>query len=214
MEEASSELYKQILQTPETFRRSRDVPELLPVKRRQLISSDELMSEIAETDASASQYELSDSELLQSEGMAPEVRAASLDQTAFITPVSLRSEEAAPRSTMFWVGSSGSEAIPPGGSIPEGTSLVTVPGKGSLSVIGPTGRGGAKPESRLNTVASERRKPPTSEVRHEVHRTAGGEVFSPEGLSQFSAGSRVIRDSAIVLVTTIVTSTFAPGMCF
>ena len=93
MEIAVSELYKQILQTPETFRRSREEPESLPVKTQQLISSDELISEIADTDASASHYELSDSELLQSEGMAPEVRAASLDQTAFIAPVSLRPEE-------------------------------------------------------------------------------------------------------------------------
>ena len=127
------------------------------------------------------------------------MRAASLDQTAFMAHVSLRLEEdEVPWSTKFWVGSSGSEAIPPGGSIPEGTSLVTVPGKGSLSVTGPTGRGGAKSESRLATVASECKKPPTSEVRHVRQvRTAGGEVFSPEGLSQFSAGSRVIRDSAI-----------------
>ena len=89
MEESASELYKQILPTPETFRRSRDIPESLPVKTQRLISSDELISEIADTDASASHYELSDSELLYSEGMAPnEVRAASLDKTAFIAPVS------------------------------------------------------------------------------------------------------------------------------
>ena len=88
MEEAASELYKQILQTPETFRRSRDVPESLPVKTQQLIASDDLISEIADTDASASHYELSDSELLHSEELAPnEVRAASLDKTAFIAPV-------------------------------------------------------------------------------------------------------------------------------
>ena len=87
--------------------------------------------------------------------MALEVRAASLDQTAFIAPASLRPEEEVPRSTRFWVGSSGSEAIPPGGSIPEGTSVVTSPAMGSLYVTGPTRRGGAKPEIRLSSVASE-----------------------------------------------------------
>ena len=70
--------------------------------------------------------------------MAPEGRAASLDQTAFIAPVSLRPEEEAPRSTRFWVGDGGSEAMPTGGSIPEGTSTVAAPGMGSLSVTGPT----------------------------------------------------------------------------
>ena len=112
METAVSELYKQFFQTPEAFRRSREVPESLPVKTQQLVSSDDLISEIADTNASASQYELSDSELLQSEGMAPayEVRAASPDQTALIAHVSLRPEEdEVPRSTKFWVGSSGSE---------------------------------------------------------------------------------------------------------
>ena len=88
MEEAVSELYKQFFRTPQTFRRSREEPESLPVKTQQLISSDELISEMADTEASASQYELSDSELIPSEGMAPEVRAASPDQTAFMAPVS------------------------------------------------------------------------------------------------------------------------------
>ena len=69
-----SELYKQFFNTPETFRRSLTEPESLPVKTQVPISSDDLISEIADTDASASQYELSDSELLQSEGMAPDVR--------------------------------------------------------------------------------------------------------------------------------------------
>ena len=112
-----SELYKQFFKSLETFRRSREEPESLPVKTQVPISSDDLISEIADTDASASQYELSDSKLLQLEGMAPEVRAASLGQTAFIAPVSLRLEEEVPRSTRFWVGSSGSEAIPPGGCL-------------------------------------------------------------------------------------------------
>ena len=194
------ELYKQILQTPETFRRSRDIPKSLPVKTQQLISSDELISEIADTDASASHYELSDSELLYSEGMAPQEAKGSIpDQTAFIAPATLRPEEM-PRSTRFWVGSSGSEAILPGGSIPEGTSVVTVPGMGSLSVTGPTGRGGAKSESRLNIVASECMRPPTSEVRQEVHRISGGEVLSTEGRSRTSSGSRVARRGAILLL--------------
>ena len=198
MEAAVSELYKQFLQTPETFRRSREEPESLPVKTQQLISSDELISEIADTEASASQYELSDSELIQSEGMAPEERAASLDQSAFIAPVSLRPEEEVPRSTRFWVRSSGSEAIPPGGSIPEGTAvMVAVPGMGSLSVTGPTGRGGAKPETRLRSVTSERSRPPTSEVKSGIHSLSGGEVFSSEDRSQPVSGSRVVRRSAI-----------------
>ena len=112
------------------------------------------------------------------------------------SPATLRPEEV-PRSTRFWVGSSGSEAILPGESIPEGTSVVTVPGMGSLSVTGPTRRGGAKPNSRLNAVASERMRPQTSEVRQEVHRIARGEVLSTEGLSQTSSGNRASRRGAI-----------------
>ena len=65
-----SELYKQILQTPETFRGSRDIPEPLPVKTQYPDACDDLISEVADTDAS--QYKLSDSELLHSEVMAPE----------------------------------------------------------------------------------------------------------------------------------------------
>ena len=105
----------------------------------------------------------------------------------------------APRSTKFWVGSSGSEAIPPGGSIPEETSLVTPPGMGSLSVTGPTGRGGAKPEIRLSSVASEYLRPPTSEAKPGIHSMAGGEVLNSEGRSRTVSGSRVIRSSAILL---------------
>ena len=98
-----SELYKQFFNTPEIFRRSQNEPESLPVKTQQPISSDDLISEIADTDASASQYELSDSELLQSEEMAPEVRAAPLDQTAFIAPVSLRPEEEVSRLSLIHI---------------------------------------------------------------------------------------------------------------
>ena len=106
MEEAVSELYKQILQTPETFRGSRDIPEPLPVKTQSPIASDDLISEVAETDTS--QYEVSDSELLYSEVMAPEeVKGSNPGQTAFIAPAILRPEEVF-RSTRFWVGSSGS----------------------------------------------------------------------------------------------------------
>ena len=102
-----------------------------------------------------------------------------------------------PRSTRFWVGNSSSEVIPQysGGNLSGGSAE-----HGGLSVTGPTGRGGARPESRLNTVASERKRPPTSEVRHEVHRIAGGEVLSTEGRSRPSSGSRVIRRGAILLL--------------
>ena len=116
MEDAVSELYKQLLQTPEAFRRSRDSPETLPVKTQVTTTSDDMISEVAETDTS--QYEVSDSELLYSAGMAPkEVKGHNPGQTAFITPATFRPEEA-PRSTRFWVGSSGSEAAAPRGSIP------------------------------------------------------------------------------------------------
>ena len=78
--------------------------------------------------------------------------------------------------------------------------MVAVPGMGSLSVTGPTGRGGAKPETRLRSVASEHLRPPTSEVKQGVHGIAGGEVLSPEDRSRTVSGSRVIRSSAIVVV--------------
>ena len=95
--------------------------------------SDDLISEVADTDAS--QYELSDSELLHSEGMAPEEVKGSIPvQTAFIAPATLRPEEA-PRSTQFWIEGSGSEAMVARGSIPEETSVVTVPGMGSLCLL-------------------------------------------------------------------------------
>ena len=116
----------------------------------------------------------------------------------FMAPVSLRPEEEAPRSTKIWVGSSGSEAIPTGGSIPEGTSTVAAPGMGSLSVTGPTGRGGAKPETRLRSVASEYLRPPTSEVKSGIHSMSGGEVLSSESRSRPVSGSRVVRRSAIL----------------
>ena len=116
MEVAVSELYKQILQTPETFRGSRDAPETLPVKTQVPIASDDLISEIPHTDTS--KYEVSDSEQLYSEALAPKNEKGSIPgQTAFITPATFRPEEDF-QSTRFWVGSSGSEATAPRGSIP------------------------------------------------------------------------------------------------
>ena len=90
----------------------------------------------------------------------------------------------------------------PRGSIPEGSSEVAASGKGSLSVTRPTGnrREGARPDSRLNTVASDRMRPPTSEVRQGVHRIAGGEVLNSEGPSQTTSGKRVSRRGAILLL--------------
>ena len=111
--------------------------------------------------------------------------------------------------------SSGSEAIPTGGSIPEGTSAVAAPGMGSLSVTGPTGRGGAKAETRLRSVASEHLRPPTSEVKQGVHSMAGGEVLSPEDRSRSVSGSRVVRSSAIRTIAAIPTSShiYAQQLC-
>ena len=123
-------------------------------------------------------------------------------QTAFIAPATLRPEEV-PRSTQFWIGSSGSEAMVPRGSIPGGTSVVTVPGMGSLSVTGPTGNrggGGAKPYRRLNSVASEQKRPPTSELRQGSHEVTGGEVLSTEGQSQTNSGNKVSRRGAIIIL--------------
>jgi len=203
MEEAVSELYKQILQTPETFRRSRDIPESLPVKTQCPNTSDDLYSEVAETDAS--QYEVSDSELLHSEGMAPEeVKGSIPDQTASIRPVTFRPEEAL-QSTQFWIGSSRSDAPVPRGSIPEGTSLVAVPGKGSLSVTGPTRsqQGGAKPNSRLSSVTSGQKRPPTSELRQGIQGVIGGKALGTEEPSQAYSGSRVSRRDLIVLGSSI-----------
>jgi len=76
--------------------------------------------------------------------MAPkEVKGHNPGQTAFITPATFWPEETS-WSTRFWVGSSGSEARAPRGSILEGSSMVAAPGKASLSVTGPTGgRNGA-----------------------------------------------------------------------
>ena len=87
--------------------------------------------------------------------------------------------------------------MPTGGSIPEGTSAVAAPGMGSLSVTGPTGRGGAKPETRLRSVTSEHLRPPTSEVKSGIHGMTGGEVLSPEDRNQPVSGSTVVRRSAI-----------------
>ena len=83
-----SELYKQILQTPEAFRRPRNSPEALPVKTQVPNTSDDMISEVAETDTS--QYEVSDSELLYSEAMAPkEVKGRNPGQTEFSDAVSI-----------------------------------------------------------------------------------------------------------------------------
>ena len=153
----------------------------------------------------ASQYELSDSELLYSEGMAPEeVKGSIPDQTASIRPVTFRPEEAL-QSTQFWIGSSRSDAPVPRGSIPEGTSLVAVPGKGSLSVTGPTRsqQGGAKPNSRLSSVTSGQKRPPTSELRQGIQGVIGGKALGTEEPSQAYSGSRVSRRDLIVLGSSI-----------
>ena len=79
-----SELYKQILQTPETFRRSRASPDLPPVKAQLPTLSDDMFSEIPETDTS--KHEVSDSDPLYSEAVAPRDGRVSIPgQDAFIT---------------------------------------------------------------------------------------------------------------------------------
>ena len=107
-----SELYKQILQTPDSFRKLQDSPDPPPVKPQTQMLSDELLSEIPETE-----YEVSDSDLIYSEAVAPRDGRVSIPgQDAFIAPATFRPEEEF-RSTRFWVGSSGPETVAPGSGV-------------------------------------------------------------------------------------------------
>jgi len=66
MEKAAVDLYRQLLLTPDSFRKLRNSPEQPPVKTQTI--SDELISEIPESEIS--HHEVSDSELVYSEAVA------------------------------------------------------------------------------------------------------------------------------------------------
>ena len=88
MEEAV-ELYKQLLLTPDSFRKLRNSPEQPPAKTQTI--SEELISEIRESEIS--NHEVSDSELIYSKAVAPNVGRVSIPgQDAFMAPASFRPE--------------------------------------------------------------------------------------------------------------------------
>ena len=191
-----SELYKQILQTPDSFRKLQNSPVPPPVKTQTPMISDELISEIPESETS--NYEVSDSELLYSEAVAPNIGRISIPgQDAFIAPASFRPEVDF-RSTRFWVGSSGSETIAPRGGVRSGSTTVAEPGMGSLTVTGPTGElVGARSANRLVRTVSGKLRPLSSGVWQEVQRGIREEVLAPELLSQISSGKRRLHGDAI-----------------
>ena len=108
-----SELYKQILQTPDSFRKLRNSPDPPPVKAQTQIISYEFISEVPESETS--KYEVSDSELLYSEAVAPNNgRVSNPGHDAFIAPASFRPEVDF-RSTRFLDNRSGTETVVPSG---------------------------------------------------------------------------------------------------
>ena len=84
--------------------------------------------------------------------------------------------------------------------------MVAVPGTGSLSVTGPTGKGGAKLDNRISTVVSEHKRPPNPEVKAEFHSGTREDVLDPEGRNRVDSGNRVIRPGVITVVPTWGTS--------
>ena len=105
------------------------------------------------------------------------------------------------------MGSSGSETIAPGSDVRRGSTRVTVPGMGSLSVTGPTGeeRDGARSDNRLIKVVSEKLRPLSSGEGREVQRSIGEDVLAP---SQPVSGNESSRRG--VIATTQFSGTHDP----